>query len=91
MELVEGVDFLSFVRSGTEQTAPLPQMSDDLRNLPSPSLPGAQGSTQSALGDTEPFDLKQVEERAPAFRAHRGFSPIAGLSWPRLRIALLQL
>ena len=88
MELVEGVDFLSFVRWGTEQTAPLPETTDDL-GPPSPSLPGAPGSAQSALGDTEPFDLKQVEA-GPRVRAHRGFS-LSPAVLARLRIALLQL
>ena len=88
MELVEGVDFLSFVRWGTEQTAPLPETTDDL-GPPSPSLPGAPRSAQSAFGDTEPFDLKQVKA-GPRVRAHRGFS-LSPAVLARLRIALLQL
>ncbi len=88
MELVEGVDFKSFVRWGTEQTAPLPETTDDL-GPPSPSLPGDPGSAQSAFGDTEPFDLKQVKA-GPRVRAHRGFS-LSPAVLARLRIALLQL
>ena len=80
MELVEGVDFLSFVRSGTEQPAPLPETTDDL-GPPSPSLPGAPGSAQSAFGDTEPFDLKQVKA-GPGVRASSRIQPIAGCPGP---------
>ncbi len=88
MELVEGVDFLSFVRWGTEQTAPLPETTDDL-GPPSPSLPGAPGPAQNAFGDTEPFDPKQVKASLHV-RAHRGFS-LSPAVLARLRIALLQL
>ena len=41
------------------------------------------------FGDTEPFDLKQVEA-GPRVRAHRGFS-LSPAVLARLRIALLQL
>ncbi len=88
MELVEGVDFLSFVRWGTERTAPLPETTDDL-GPPSPSLSVDPRSAQSAFGDTEPFDLKQVKA-GPRVRAHRGFS-LSPAVLARLRIALLQL
>ena len=80
MELIEGVDFLSFVRSETDRPAPLPETTDDL-GPPSPSLPGDPGSAQDAIGDTEPFDLKQVEA-GPGVRAASRIQPVAGCPGP---------
>jgi serine/threonine protein kinase len=88
MELVEGVDFLSFVRSGTERPAPVPETKKYLGPA-SPSFPGALGSAQDDVGETESFDLKLV-------KAAHGVPPHGGLGLSpavvaRLRIALLQL
>jgi len=88
MELVEGVDFLSFVRSGTERSAAGPGTTEDL-GPPGPALPGVPGSAKDAMGDTESFDSKRVEA-GPLVRPHRG-SSLSPTVLARLRIALRQL
>jgi hypothetical protein len=88
MELVEGVDFKSFVRWGTEPTAPLPETTDDL-GPPSPTVPVAPRSAPSASGATNSFELKPVEAGLRV-RAQRSFS-LSPAVLARLRIALLQL
>ncbi len=40
MELIEGVDFLRYVRSGTDRPDPVAPTTVDLARPPSPSLPG---------------------------------------------------
>ena len=88
MELVEGVDFLSFVRSGADRPGPAPETTEYLGS-PSPSSPGAPGSVQDAAGDTKPFDLEQVGA-GHGVPANRGFS-LSPAVLARLRIALRQL
>ncbi|MFI5454982.1 MAG: serine/threonine-protein kinase PknK [Isosphaerales bacterium] len=88
MELVEGVDFLSFVRSGTGRPAPVPEMTEDL-GPPCPSLLGTSRSAEDAIGDTEPFDPKRGRVGTHA-QPHRGFS-LSPAVLARLRIALLQM
>ena len=88
MELVDGVDFLSFVRSGTDRPAPVPEPADDL-GPPSSSLPGPLRSATDPVGDTEAFDPNQAG-------ADPGIQPCQQSSLSpavlaRLRIALLQL
>ncbi len=88
MELIDGVDFLSFVRSGTDPPAPLPETAEYLGPR-SPSLPGALGIAQDAVDDTEHFDRNQVRA-GHGVLPHRGFS-LSPAVLARLRIALLQL
>jgi serine/threonine protein kinase/tetratricopeptide (TPR) repeat protein len=88
MELVEGVDFLSFVRKGTDQPTPVPETTEYLCP-PNPSSPGALGMARDAAGDTEIFDLKGGRTDH-GFQRYRGFS-LSPASLARLRIALLQL
>ncbi len=88
MELIDGVDFLSFVRSGTDPPAPLPETAEYLGPR-SPSLPGALGIAQDAVGDTETFDRKRLSS-GHGVLPHRGFS-LSPAVLARLRIALLQL
>jgi len=88
MELVDGVDFLSFVRSGTDRPDPVPETTEYL-GPPSPSLTGALGIDQDAVGDTEHFDRHRVS-------AGHGVPPQRGVNLSpaalaRLKIALLQL
>ncbi len=88
MELVEGVDFLTFVRSGTDPLALVPETKEYL-GPPSPQSPSAFGMARDAADDTATFDLKGV-------RTGRGVQPqhVFSLSpavLARLRIALMQL
>ena len=88
MELVEGADFLGFVRKGTDQPATVLETTEYLPPL-YPSLPAALGKAQDAVGDTETLDVNPL-------RAGHGVSPRRGFSLSpavlaRLRIALLQL
>ena len=88
MEFVEGVDFLSFVRSGTDRPAPVPETNEDL-GPPSPSLTGVGRSAKDAIGDTEPVDPKRVRG-VPASNLI-GDSSLSPAVLARLRIALRQL
>ena len=88
MELVEGVDFLSFVRSATGRPAPVPE-TKEYSKPPSPSFPDALRSAQKAGGDTEPFDLNQARA-GQNVRPHRRFG-LSPAVLARLWIALLQL
>jgi serine/threonine protein kinase len=88
MELIDGVDFLRFVRSGTDRPGPVVAMTGDL-GPPSPSLPGAAGSTTDAVGESEPPDPKPFGA-VSGVRPAGGYS-IAPAALARLRIALRQL
>jgi serine/threonine protein kinase len=88
MELVEGVDFLSFVRSGTDRPGLVPATTDYL-GPPSPPLQGGLGIARDAIGDTETLDLKRATA-GHCVRPHRGCS-LSPAVLARLRIALLQL
>ncbi len=88
MELVEGVDFLSFVRSGSERPAAVPETTEDTEP-PRPSLPVVLGSTKDAIGETESFDPKRVR-RGPLVQPHQEFR-LSPAVLARLRIALRQL
>ena len=80
MELVEGVDFLSFVRSGSERPAPVPETNEHL-GPSSPSLLGALGPARDATPDTEPFDPKRVGAGHGCPASSR-IQPIAGCPGP---------
>ncbi len=82
MELIEGVDFRHFVRSGTDPPAPFPETTEYL-GPPSTSLPGDLGSAQDAVGDTGPFDPKWVV-------AGHGVPPNRGYSLSPAALARLQ-
>jgi serine/threonine protein kinase len=88
MELVEGVDFLSFVRCGTDRPAPGPETKQYL-GPPSPPSEGGLKLTHDVVSDTETFDVKRVNE-GHGVRPHRGFG-LSPAVLARLRIALLQL
>ena len=88
MELIEGVDFLTFVRSGTDQPTPVVETTQYL-GPPSPSLPGAPASAQDAIDDTEHFNSKRVGSGHDV-PLDRGFS-LSPAVVARLRIALSQL
>jgi eukaryotic-like serine/threonine-protein kinase len=88
MELVEGVDFLSYVRNGHDRPAPVLEPTEHLAPR-SPSLPGAHLSAPDAVGDTEAFDRNRVVPGQVA-RPRDGFASLPAV-WARLRIALLQL
>ena len=88
MELIEGVDFLTFVRSGTDQPTPVVETTQYL-GPPSPSLPGARASAQDAIDDTEHFNSKRVGSGHDV-PLDRGFS-LSPAVVARLRIALSQL
>ena len=86
MELVEGVDFLTFVRSGADQ--PLPAKVED------PWLSGLSSSaagipTTEAPGDGEPADQERVEA-GPVAQPRRGIG-LSAVALARLRAALRQL
>jgi serine/threonine protein kinase len=88
MELVEGVDFLSFVRWGTDRPASVLETKVYLGS-PSPPSPGTLGLAHDVVGDTESFDPKRVCE-GHGVPPHRG-SSLSPAVVARLRIALLQL
>jgi serine/threonine protein kinase len=86
MELVEGVNFLTFVRSGADR--PLPEQGDD------PGLSGQSSATArtpptEVLGDSESPDQARVESRPVAWPL-RGFG-LSAAALARLRAALRQL
>ncbi len=86
MELVEGVDFLTFVRSGADQ--PLPAKVED------PWLSGLSSSaagipTTDVPGDGEPADQERVEP-GPVAQPRRGIG-LSAVAQARLRAALRQL
>ncbi len=89
MELVDGVDFLSFVRSGTDETAGIPETIEDPAGPSAASLPGAPGSAEEAIGDTDSSEPKGVGAAPPA-RPPRG-NCLSTAILARLRIALRQL
>ena len=86
MELVEGVDFLTFVRSGADR--PLPEKVED-PGLSGPSSSAAATPTTEVHGDGEPADPERVEA-GPVAQPQRGFGPSA-VALARLRAALRQL
>jgi serine/threonine protein kinase/tetratricopeptide (TPR) repeat protein len=89
MELVEGVDFLSFVRSGTDRPVSHPETTEDVR--PADTIPpGPPESTEDAIGDTESFDAPRVMKASPLPPPARRYSLSPALL-ARLRIALEQL
>jgi serine/threonine protein kinase len=86
MELVDGVDFLTFVRSGADRTTP------ETTEFPGPpvlSSPGTERLVQDFLSDTERSGLERpaTETLAPP-HSGCGLAPVA---LARLRTALLQL
>src|SRR5262249_20808893 len=89
MELVEGVNFLSFVRSGTDPPAAVPMTTEDL-GQPGASSTEVQESTEDAIGDTQSFDPKGANMAGPRVQPRRGFS-LSPAVLARLRIALRQL
>ena len=88
MELIEGVDFRHFVRSGTDPPAPFPETSECL-GPPSTSLPGDLGIAQDAVGGTGPFDPKWVVA-GHGVPPNRGYS-LSPAALARLQNVLLQL
>jgi eukaryotic-like serine/threonine-protein kinase len=88
MELVEGVDFLSFVRWGTDRPAPVAETEEYL-GPQSPTFPGAPRSAQKPIADTATFNPTSAKE-SQGDQAYRGFI-LSPAVLARLRLALLQL
>jgi eukaryotic-like serine/threonine-protein kinase len=88
MELVDGVDFLSFVRSGTDPPVPVAKTADNLEP-PSASLPAPCRSATDDFSDTDPFDPNRIGAGSEIQPCRRSSLSPAVLA--RLRIALLQL
>jgi serine/threonine protein kinase len=89
MELVDGVDFRTFVRSGTDRPAADPETTEEIRPTPT-NLPDLLQSAEDAIRDIDSFDSMRLVTASlvlPPARRH-SLSPAA---LARLRIALKQL
>jgi serine/threonine protein kinase len=85
MELVEGVDFLTFVRSGADR--PLPAKVEDPW-LSGPFSSAAGIPTAEVLGDGEPTDQERVKD-GPVAEPGQGLG-LSAVALARLRAALRQ-
>ena len=88
MELVDGLDFLSVVRSGTDRPVPVPETTDDL----GPQRPIITGRSQIGQGCRRRHRTFRPEgsRGRPGIQPYRRFS-LSPAVLARLRIALLQM
>jgi serine/threonine protein kinase/tetratricopeptide (TPR) repeat protein len=88
MELVDGVDFLSFVRSEADRPAPVSETTEHM-GPPGASQPEPERLDQHAIGKTQPIKPERLKA-ASRVDLHGEFS-LSPAVLARLRLAILQL